>query len=98
MTKRSGDISESEKHAIAASAGANRSTRRTVIDGLTVSTACAYLTGCRGYDSYPIASIVTHPQPIPVGALMPVSVAVSSSIVGSIGPRFTGLSYDKLSM
>ncbi len=29
---------------------------------------------------------------------MPVSVAVSGSAVGSIGPRFTGLSYDKLSM
>jgi hypothetical protein len=72
-------------------------TRRTVLCGVGASVANALLSGCSG-GSGGSASARENPQPIPSGSLTPGSVAVSSHNVGTIGPRFAGLSYEKNSM
>lgn len=45
-----------------------------------------------------IAPATSNPQPTPPGLLTPVSVWVSRASIGTIGPRFAGLSYEKDSM
>jgi hypothetical protein len=71
--------------------------RRTVLGGLGAAATHALLSGCGGVNSRPVG-YYANPQPVPSGALVPVSISVSNRIAGVIGPRFAGLSYDKLSM
>jgi len=72
-------------------------TRRTVLGGLGAAATHALLSGCGGVNSRPVGNYA-NPQPVPSGPLVPASISVSNRIAGVIGPRFAGLSYDKLSM
>jgi len=72
-------------------------TRRTVLGGLGAAATHALLSGCGGVNSRPIG-YYANPQPVPSGPLMSASISVSNSNSGVIGPRFAGLSYDKVSM
>lgn len=72
-------------------------TRRTVLCGVGASVANALLSGCGGGSGGSVLAS-GNPQPIPSGSLITGSIAVSSDNVGTIGPRFAGLSYEKSSM
>jgi len=63
--------------------------------------ADALLGGCGGGSTGGAASAgapPANPQPVPAGALTDASVSVGSSVLGSIGAGFAGLSYEKNSM
>ena len=72
--------------------------RRTVLRALGGAAAYAALGGCGDSNSGSNVPYLTNPQPIPSGTLVPSSIVVSNTGVGTIGPQFAGLSYDKLSM
>ncbi len=73
-------------------------TRRQAIQTALAATAATLLSGC-GSASTTSSGTGTSggpsQQPTPAGPISSVSLTVSSSVVGSIGPAFAGLSYEK---
>jgi hypothetical protein len=56
--------------------------------------AASLLSRC-GSSNRAVAPPPANPQPVPAGPLTPASLTVTSTAVGSIGPAFAGLSYEK---
>ena len=56
--------------------------------------AASLLSRC-GSSNSAVAPQPANPQPVPAGPLTPVSLTVTPTAIGSIGPAFAGLSYEK---
>jgi len=74
-------------------------TRRQVIQGTVALAASSLLSGCGSSNSagapQPANPQPANPQPVPAGLLTQASLVVTATSVGSIGPAFAGLSYEK---
>lgn len=77
-------------------------TRRKAIQSTLAAAASVLLPGCGSSGlSSSIGSGTAenpNPQPAPSGSMMSVSLTVTAATVGSIGPAFAGLSYEKSSL
>jgi hypothetical protein len=71
-------------------------TRRELLQGAGTIAAGALLGGCGG--SGGSDGTAPHMQPVPPGPMTTSTQSVSASQVGTIGPAFAGLSYEKSSM
>jgi len=69
-------------------------TRRQVMQGGVALVAASLLSRC-GSSNRAVAAQTANPQPVPAGPLTPVSLTVTPTAIGSIGPAFAGLSYEK---
>ncbi len=68
--------------------------RRQLMQGTVALAASSLFFGC-GSPNSAVARQTADPQPMPVGPLTQVSLTVTASAAGSIGPAFAGLSYEK---
>ena len=68
--------------------------RRQVIQGTVALAASSLLSGCSCPKSTG-APQPANPQPMPAGLLTQASLLVTATSMGSIGPAFAGLSYEK---
>jgi hypothetical protein len=75
-------------------------TRRQLVAGCGALAAGAWLGGCGGGggNGSATSSAATNPQPTPAGSLTSATLSVSALSLGSIGPAFAGLSYEKSSL
>jgi hypothetical protein len=76
----------------------HRIRRRTILQGLGGLAIGTLLDGCGGGNGGPGVSGPSSPQPQPSGALTQIPVTISGRPLGSVGPNFAGLSYEKSSM
>ncbi len=77
--------------------------RRQAIQGALAVTAASFLPGCGSTPTSTSGSTSgspsnSNPQPVPAGSITSASLTVSPTTVGSIGPAFAGLSYEKASL
>jgi hypothetical protein len=79
-----------------------RVTRRSALKGTLALATSSLLPGCGSSLSQGTTSSAppsnSNPQPTPSGPLTQASLSVASTSVGSIGPAFAGLSYEKSSL
>jgi hypothetical protein len=77
-------------------------TRRRLLQGSAAVAASslvpAFATGCATSGAPLLSSPVSNPQTVPTGTLTPATVTVAATSVGTIGPAFAGLSYEKSTM
>jgi hypothetical protein len=87
-----------EKHRdiepLCAHAESSSLTRRQVMQGGVALVAASLLSRC-GSSNRAVAPQPANPQPVPAGPLTPASLTVTPTAIGSIGPAFAGLSYEK---
>src|ERR1700691_1413881 len=69
-------------------------TRRQVMQGGVALVAASLLSRCSSSNSA-VAPQPANPQPVPAGPLTAASLTVTPTAIGSIGPAFAGLSYEK---
>lgn len=80
--------------------GSSVPTRRHVMQGLAALATASFLPGCSSSKSTAatLAASPSNPQPTPAGAITQASLTVAEQQIGSIGPAFAGLSYEKGSL
>jgi hypothetical protein len=72
----------------------SRLTRRQILEGAAACAASSLFPGCASSSSTAVQEL-PNPQPTPSGPITSISLTVTATPTGTIGPAFAGLSYEK---